>query len=131
MTEQNVQIVEAALAALNRGDLDSAFRWAARDCEIDMTRAVGVDRGVFTVDEFRALSDEFSASWQSARWEADEVIDAGEHVVVSFTNRLLGRDGIEVDARGVWAWTIQDGATTRLCLYQSRDEALEDLGIRD
>ena len=131
MTQQNVQIVEAALAALNRGDLDSAFEWASPDCEVDMSRAIGVDRGIFTVDEFRTLSDEFSATWESARWEPGEVVDAGEHVVVPFTNRLIGRDGIEVEARGVWAWTIRDGAATRLCLYQSRDEALADLGLSD
>ena len=96
-----------------------------------MSRAIGVDRGTFTVAEFRAAAEDFSASWQSARYEADEIIDAGEHVVVPLTNRLLGRDGIEVEARPTWVWTIRDGAVTRLCLYQSRQEALDDLGLRD
>ena len=48
----------------------------------------------------------------------DEFIDAGEHVVMPFTNRLRGRDGIEVQARGTWLCTIRDGLIVRICLYQ-------------
>ena len=42
-----------------------------------------------------------------------------------FTNRLRGRDGIEVQARGTWLCTIRDGLIVRICLYQGREEAPE------
>jgi ketosteroid isomerase-like protein len=129
MSEENVEIVRTALAALNRGDLDAAFKNAAPDAEVDLTRAVGLDSGVYDLDEFRRLSEEFAKSWDSVRWEADEYLDAGEHVVMPFTNHLLGRDGIDVQARGTWLWTIQDGLVVRLCLYQMRQDALEAAGL--
>ncbi len=126
-----MEIVRTALAALNRGDLDAAFKNAAPDAEVDLTRAVGLDSGVYDLDEFRRLSEEFAKSWDSVRWEADEYLDAGEHVVMPFTNHLLGRDGIDVQARGTWLWTIHDGVVVRLCLYQMRQDALEAAGLSE
>jgi ketosteroid isomerase-like protein len=131
MSEENVEVVRTALAALNRGDLDAAFKDAAPDAEVDLTRAVGLDSGVYDLDEFRRLSEEFAKSWDSARWEADEYLDAGEHVVMPFTNHLMGRDGIDVQARCTWLWTIRDGVVVRLCLYQVRHDALEAAGLRE
>ena len=131
MSQENVEIVRTVLAALNRGDLDAAFKDAARDAEVDLTRAVGLDSGVYDLDEFRRLSEEFAKSWDSVRYEADEYLDAGEHVVMPFTNHLLGRDGIDVQARGIWLWTIRDGVVVRLCLYQVRQDALEAAGLRE
>jgi len=131
MSQKNVEIVRAAWEALNRGDLDAVFKHAAPDAEIDQTRAVGIDRGVYTVDEFRHLTEQFVKTWDSVRWGADEIIDAGEHVVMSFTNRLRGRDGIEVEARGVIVWTFRERAIIRTCLYQDRREALEAAGVTE
>jgi ketosteroid isomerase-like protein len=131
MSEENVEIVRTAFAALNRGDLDAAFKDAAPDAEIDLTRAVGLDSGVYDVDEFRRLSEEFAEGWVSVRYEVDEYLDAGEHVVTPFTNRLLGRDGIDVQARGIWLWTIRDGVVVRLRLYQVRQDALEAAGLSE
>jgi ketosteroid isomerase-like protein len=131
MSEENVEIVRTAFAALNRGDLDAAFKDAAPDAEIDLTRALGLDSGVYDLDEFRRLSEEFAKSWDSVRYEVDEYLDAGEHVVMPFTNHLVGRDGIDVQARGTWLWTIRDGVVVRLCLYQVRKDALEAAGLSE
>ena len=84
-----------------------------------------------TLDEFRQLTETFISAWKSVRWLADEFIDAGEHVVVPFTNRLTGRDGIEVEAHGTLLWTIRAGRVVRVCLYQRREEALEAAGLSE
>ena len=60
-----------------------------------------------------------------------EYIDAGEHVVMPFTNRLRGRDGIEVQARGAWLCTIRDGLVARICLYQEVQAARAAAGLRE
>jgi hypothetical protein len=49
-------------------------------------------------------------------------------VVVPFTAHIVGREGIEVEARTTWTWTIRDGVVERVCLYQEREEALEAAG---
>ena len=48
-----------------------------------------------------------------------------------FTNVARGRDGIEVQARGIWVWTIRDGSIVRACLFQDRQEALEAAGVSE
>ena len=131
MSQENVEIVRAAIDAHNRGDVDAVLKDAAPDFEYDGTRAVGIDRGTFNLDEFRDLLATFTDSWESYTIGADELIDAGEDVVMPFTNVLRGRDGIEVQARGVWVWTFRDGACVRMTLYQGREEALEAAGLSE
>jgi ketosteroid isomerase-like protein len=131
MSEENVEIVRAVFAAINRGDFDAAFEYAAPDSEVDMSQAVGTDRSVYRFDQFRRLSEEFANSWESVRYEADEIIEAGDQVVTPWTNHVVGRDGIELEAHGTWLWTFRDDSVVRLCLYQELQEALEAAGLRE
>jgi ketosteroid isomerase-like protein len=131
MSQENVEIVRAAIDAYNRGDIDAAFKDVAPDFEYDQTRAVGMDRGMFNLEEFQSLLATFTDSWESFRIGVDELIDAGEDVVMPFTNVARGREGIEVQARGIWVWTIRDGSVVRACLFQERQEALEAAGLSE
>jgi ketosteroid isomerase-like protein len=63
-----------------------------------------------------------------SRYEVTEFIEAGDRVVTPFTNYLRGRDGIEVQARAAFVWTMRDGAGTHLSCFQERQEALEAVG---
>jgi ketosteroid isomerase-like protein len=126
---QNAEIARAAWEALDRGDVDVLAEMAAPGAEIDQTRAIGTDRGVYTVPEFVRLTQRFIENWESVHWSADEFIEGGDHVVMPFTNRLRGRDGIEVEARGVILWTIQGGLVSQATLYQDKAEALEAAGL--
>ena len=129
MSQENVEIVRAAIDAYNRGDVDAAFKDVIPDFEYDQTRAVGIDRGIFNLEQFQSLLATFTDSWESFTIGADELIDAGEDVVMPFTNVARGRDGIEVQARGIWVWTIRDGSIVRACLYQGLPEALVAAGL--
>ena len=131
MSEENVEMVREAWSGLDRGDLEAAFKDAAPDVRFDQTRALGVDRGIYTLDEFKRLTRSFIDAWRLVRWEADELIDVGEHVVLAFTNRLTGRDGITVEAHGTLVWTFRASKIARVCLYQERAEALEAAGLRE
>jgi ketosteroid isomerase-like protein len=131
MSEENVEMVRSALEAINRGDWAGTLRNAAPDFEYDQTRGVGLNPRIFNRAEWQGLAEEFADSWESVIYQADEFIDAGEHVVTPFTNRLRGRDGIEVQARGVWLWAFNDGVLARVTLYQERHEALKAAGLSD
>ena len=131
MSQENVEIVRRSFEVFNRGDVDAAFEDFAPDFELDLSRAIGIDRGTYNLAQFRRLTESFAETWESNRLVADELIDAGEHVVVPFTNRLRGRDGIEVQARGTWLCTIRDGLVVRICLYQDKREAIEAAGLSE
>ena len=133
MSQENVEVVRQGYEAFNRGDIEAAFKHFAPDFECDMSRAVGfnVDRDIYDLDQFRRLFDEYVGSWEDFRLGADEFLDAGDDVVVPFTNRVRGRDGIELQGRGTFVWTIRDGPVVRACLYQERAEALEAAGLQE
>jgi ketosteroid isomerase-like protein len=125
VTQANVEIVRASLEAFNRQDLDGVLKDSAPDAVLDWSRAIGPYRGVYEVADFGRFLDDFSGTFESVRIEPEEYILAGEQVVVSWTLHFRGRDGIEATAKGSMLWTVRDGRTTRVCLYQERDEALE------
>ena len=129
MSQENVETIRAAMDAWNRGDYDAALKDAAPDFEFDSSRAVGPLHGVFRLDQMRRVWDEFRESWESVRIELDEFIEAGEYVVVPLTIYGTGRDGIELQARTTWVWTIRDRMIVRVCLYQDKHEALEAAGL--
>jgi ketosteroid isomerase-like protein len=130
MSQENVEMVRRCYEAFNRGDFDAAFEDFAPDFELDMSRAIGIDRGMYNLAQFRRLAESFADTLETVRLEAD-YIDAVEHVVMPFTNRFRGRDGIEVQARGTWLCTLRDGLIVRICLYQEVQEALEAAGLKE
>ena len=117
MSQQNVEIVRASLDASMRGDWESAFRDVAPNFELDLSRTIGPVPGVYRGEEAQRVLIDFLESWQSVRVEPREFIEEGEHVVVPTTEHFVGRDGIGVQARNTWAWTIRDGACVRFDEY--------------
>jgi ketosteroid isomerase-like protein len=131
MPQENVEIVRAFFAAVNHGDLEAALKDAAPEFELDWTRAVGPQRGVFKLDQARTLLLDFLEAFESVRMVPNEFIEAGDQLVVPQTGYIRGRDGIEVTARIALVWTFRDGAIVRICLYQQKQEALEAAGLSE
>jgi ketosteroid isomerase-like protein len=131
MSQENVEIVKAWYDAYNREDWDAMIKDAAPGMEVDFSRSVGPLAGVFGLDQALRLLKEFREAWESARMEPHEFIEAGDLVVVPGTQHVKGRGGIEVAARGAYVWTIRNGAIERMVMYQSRQDALETLGLSE
>ena len=131
MSQENVEIVKAWYDAFNREDWDAMIKDAAPGFELDLSRAVGPWRGVFGLDQIRRVLVEFRETWESARLEPHEFIEAGDLVVVSSTMHVKGRGEIELVVRGAFVLTIRNGAIERATMYQERQDALEDLGLSE
>jgi len=95
MSQENVEIVRAGIEAYNRRDLGGMLEHASPDLVWDMSRAIGPDRGVFGLAEFRSWVEDLWAAFAAIRLEAHEYIEVGEQVVVPVTAHGRGRDGIE------------------------------------
>ena len=133
MSEENVEVVRAAIEAWSRGDWDAVFKDAAPEIEFDSTRNLGEWRGVHTGrDEAIRSWERFAEPWESAHFEVDEAIDAGDHVVTRITATLTGRDGIEVTARNSWLWTLRDGHIKHVISgFETTEEALQAAGLSE
>jgi ketosteroid isomerase-like protein len=132
VSQENVELVRRGIASANAGDWESLFKDVAPNYELDWSRTRGPEvPGVYRGEEAQRVLIDFLESWQSVRMEPDEFIEVGEHVLVPTTEHFVGRDGIEVQARNIWTWTIRDGMIVRACLYQDKQEALEAVGLQE
>jgi ketosteroid isomerase-like protein len=131
MSEENVEVVRRFIDAFNRQDRDGALRLLAATFEYDASRAVGPWRGVHSLNQMPRLFDDLIQASESNRYEADEFIESGEKVVTPFTNYLRGRDGIEVQAQGVFVWRIKEGLISNMWFFPEQREALEAAGLSE
>jgi len=131
MSQENVEIVRAGIDAYNRRDLDALLEHAAPDFVFDMSRSVGPQRGMYSLDQLRSWVGDMWATFEIHQLKAHEFIEVGEHVVVPITAHARGREGIEATADTASVYTLRDGAVTRISMYQSRREAIEAVGLRE
>jgi ketosteroid isomerase-like protein len=131
MSQENVEIVRSAIDAYNREDWDAWLQHMSPSFELDMSRAVGPLSGVLSLDQLRRAQEDFAGYWEWVRLEPHEFIETGDLVVVPWTMRVRGRDGIEVVTRVTFVWTILNGAVRRGSIYQERQEALEAVGLSE
>jgi ketosteroid isomerase-like protein len=125
-----VEAVRRAIAAFNERDLDAAALYLDPGVEVDWSRSLGVDAGIYHgLDAASA----FWASWldlfQEFTLEADDFIECQEHVIVPNLTRMRGRDGIEVEARSASVVTLRNGLILEWRLYQTKAEAVKAVGL--
>jgi hypothetical protein len=74
MSQENAEIVKAAIDAFNRKGWGAAFQDAAPDFELDFSRALGPYRGVYGLDQAQRFVEDFTATFESVRFEADQLM---------------------------------------------------------
>jgi ketosteroid isomerase-like protein len=133
MSQENVEIVRAALEAFNRGDVDAVVADAAPDLEYVATGAIPGAGGVYRGPEgFRRFLETFWGEFADARTELHEFIDAGSRVLVSQTLRGRGKQsGVEANWPVWQLWTLRDGKIVRGRGYTSRQEAVDAAGLTE
>jgi ketosteroid isomerase-like protein len=129
MSRENVELVQAALDAYNRGDFKDIGSLVAPGCTFDWSRSIGPQRGVYGIDELSKFNT--AGQFESARTEPEEFIELGDQVITPLVGRYRGRDGLEVTARFTYLWSICEGAIVRVTLYQGREEAVEAAALRE
>src|SRR5437870_11818396 len=100
MSQENVEVVRAAIEAWNRRDLGTWLASFRSDAEIDWSRARGPFKGVYRgYGGFEAFWEVFWSTFDDVQVETYGFAEAGSEVVVSNTAHMRGREGIEVTAR--------------------------------
>lgn len=133
MSQENVELVRRSVGAFNSGDwdgsleyMDEGIEWLAPFVVPDQDTYVGRD-GV------RAFWTAWTDNFESFRLEVEELIDAGDDVVV--VARISGQ-GIASGA-GVRSNPfahvahLRNGKIRRWAMYASAQEALEAVGLRE
>jgi ketosteroid isomerase-like protein len=146
MSQENVELVgslqpsrDTDLVTLFRDDATAAALMEAmspffhEDCEIVApTFVAGQGVRFVGLEGLRAGWLDWLEPWESYRVEVEDVIDAGDDVVVLPRDygRRAGMD-VEVGVIGAAVWTVRDGKVARVAFYLKRGEALEALGLSE
>ena len=136
MSEENVEIVRQVYEAAARRDTAAVLALYDPEVEWDVSRsplARLVGEGVYHGHEglrrfFRAYHD----AWENVRYEPEELIDAGDHVISVDHERGRGRaSGVDVELTQYAVWTIREDKVVRGVWFPARDEALEAAGLSE
>ena len=131
MSEENVEIVRAALDAFTRGDIEASLAHFSDDTEFvappDVTGSGRVWRGREGVSQGVGG---FVGSWAEFHYEERALIDSGDEVLVEGWQRGRGKgSGIEVSESIYTVWTVRGEFVVRLRIFRERDLALEAAGL--
>ena len=83
------------------------------------------------IDDFRGALAMVSDTFDSPTLEIEDVVEAGEQVVVIGVLRGQGQSsGIAVERRQGYVWTIRDGRAVRFAWFNDPADALEAAGLQ-
>jgi ketosteroid isomerase-like protein len=138
MAQENVEIVRRLFDAVARRDSATVLSLYDQDVEWEGSRhrwseILGGTPCWRGHDGLRRWSREYYETWESLEDSIEEVIDAGEDVVVIVSTRGRGRaSGVAVEwLHHAAVWTVRDGRIVRVVWFPTREEALESVGPRE
>jgi ketosteroid isomerase-like protein len=136
MSQENVEIMRAAFAAWNAGDMEALFAhfhpelvYHPRPDEPDPSPHVGRDA-------FERLVYGFVDSFSEVRFEVLEVIDAGDHVIAATALQAVlhgqgSAGGAGVSDAYVFVFKLRDALGVEGWEYRTKHEALQAVGLRE
>ena len=130
MSKENVEVVRKAIAYEYDGVGGRAEAEAIFDPHVVLNP---IDEGPsHGPDEMRNDWERWSSAFQDLTVTFEEIIDAGDQVVVVAHHKGRGRgSGINVDARFYEVYTLHEGKVSRIDEYAGRAEALEAAGLSE
>ncbi len=136
MSQENVEIARAAIAAWNAGDMDAVLAhfhpelvYHPRADEPDPSPHVGRDA-------YERLIYGFVDSFSEVTFELLEFIDAGDHVIASTVLHVVLRgqgsaSGAGVSDTYVFVYKLRDGLVVEGWEYRTKQEALEAVRLSE
>jgi len=131
MSEGTVEIVRGVYDCWSQGDFRTPFETVMDEHVVFVMPPDLPDSGTYYGREALAgYSRNFLAPWSKIAIEAEEVIPAGDSVVVAVRQHGAGdSSGIETEIRYHQIWTLRGGKAIRLEAIRDRNEALAAAGL--
>jgi len=131
MSQENVAFVRRHLEAYLSGDNETALSHYDPEVEFDArARPEGqIYRGHEGVVEAMRV---WRGAWEDWRVEVEEIIDAGDRVLVISRESGRGKgSGVEIDQHAFVVFTLRDGRIVRWQGFVHRAPALQAAGISE
>jgi ketosteroid isomerase-like protein len=132
MSRENVETVRAVFEEWGKGNLRAGADLF--DPHIVFITAVDLpDAGrYFGTDSVRQWIREFVNAWASLTLAAEELIEAGDTVVVTVNQRGVGKESSAPgEVRYFQVWTFRGRSVIRIENFRDRAQALEAAGLEE
>lgn len=131
MSEQLVERVRQGIDAFNRGDINAVIEGVHPQIEWHVPPLVPEQTVYHGHEGVRALMKSLEESFDEMHLEVEEMIDAGEQVMLLAAVCGHGREsGIEVKTPSFgWVWTFRDEKPVLVEVYPNRAETLAAVGL--
>ena len=133
MSQENVEIARRAFAYEIYGVGDRADAEAIFDPHVVMNPIHVIDEEPsYGPNAMRDDFERWASAFEELRVTVEEIIDAGDQVVLVAHHQGRGRkSGVVVDARYYEVYTLREGKVSRIDEFDERAEALEAAGLRE
>ena len=134
MSQENVEIVLAHVAAYNAGDIDAWAEFLTPDVEAFPDASAFPEPGpLLGRDEYRAWLEEIQTAWRRPRWRTTEVLAVGTDLVLH--RRDWGGEGaasgVETHSGITGVFTVRSSQISRIVFYFDHTEALKAVGLEE
>jgi len=132
MSQENVQVVERAIAAINERDADGYLACCTDD--IELHNQVSALTGPYAgPDGVRRFFSDVEDAGPDFRIDVERVEPVGANRVLAFIRvHLSGRaSGVPMEFDGGNVYDFADGSIRRVRVFSDREEALEAAGLSE
>lgn len=131
MQEENSELVRHIYERWNRNEGDLAFDVMDPGVEIHQMARVFDTTGTFRGHEgMLRAAKELQDAWETIEWVAEQDKRSGDWLVITLRAIAVGRySRVESEINLAHAWRIRDGLVTDLRVYESEEQALEDVAL--
>ena len=132
MSQENVEVVRRALAALSRRDVEAYLEVASP--QIELITFASPLQGQGTITGHEGIRDFFNELWsysEASEFQVEEIRAVGERVLAFFVIAATGQQGIETSARVAGVYDLEHGKIRRAQIFADRTDALEAVGLTE
>jgi ketosteroid isomerase-like protein len=134
MSQENIELVQSAFDAWNRGEFEAFANQVAEDVAwLEVSgRPEGEPSERLGRDRLQQSLESLFEAWESYRLEIEWISEVDDRVVVVVREVARGRtSGVEVDGRWGYLITVENGQLVRIEAYRDAALALQMAGVRE
>jgi ketosteroid isomerase-like protein len=131
MSAENIEIVRRMLEAYAQGGFAAVSEFTHPDFEMRFMAHHPLGGRTYRAGEAGQSMLEFAESFEDFDAEAEELVDAGDHVVVALRERGRARGSVELEQIFGILYTLREGKIFRMQWFDSPDEALAAANTED